>query len=358
MSPITTYAMMQESILENVIQRYMSQADRNLKRGLRNLVALGQETAQGTLSRRFLQSVQRTLERENSPYYAMVRKLLRSVDHERILRYGVNLGWHGLVQGTKRIRELETRQGYHVPWSLTLQIGSGKDVLNSAAYIRLVEEGKALGIATYFLSLEDSGALSTALDLADAHRDCAFTLLLPGGSWSSAALDRCRPCQNVMIGLDGGSPDLAQAAARAQERRLLYLIYRRYSTDQEAREIVSGAWARQIMPYASVAAAVVPTGSDLPPEDKASVYRYIVDARKGQRYPALLFDGCSDILYVDGCISGAPGLVSVASNGAVSAYWDGRKMETGLSIPQVSLTQVLRRFPHRRDPAGRGSHGA
>ena len=189
------------------------------KRAIRKLVDLGMETSGGDLQKSFMGTAQRMLMNEDSPYYDLALDLVQRVDHERILKFGVNLGWNSLTEGAARIRELEAARGHNIPWSMTFHISEGPDALTEEEYRRLVSEGMELGIYSYFLMPEDDASVYKAVDLAGACRNCAFFLLVPGGcDWESGVSSLLSPA-NLMLGVDFGGSDWEMRVKQLQQQK-------------------------------------------------------------------------------------------------------------------------------------------
>ena len=141
---------------------------------------LGRETASGPLQQKFLGIAQQMLRQKDSALTTpWCRTPSRRVDAERLMAFGMNLGWNSLTQGARTIRAEEARRGHNIPWALTLRMARWPGSLTGGDYLRLVLEGMELGIYSYFLLPRDQPSVTRALELAAASRDCAFCLLLP-----------------------------------------------------------------------------------------------------------------------------------------------------------------------------------
>ena len=63
---------------------------------------------------------QQMLERQDSPYYEMVRNAVTHTDRQRIKTFGINFGWNCLTAGAHQIRTLEQerRNNYYMVQAL------------------------------------------------------------------------------------------------------------------------------------------------------------------------------------------------------------------------------------------------
>ena len=328
------------AMMEALIDRALGAFQQDPRRSVRNLVDLGKEASTGRFQAGFLTMAQRMLEREDSPYYDMAQNAVDHISRRRLKTFGVNFGWTCLTAGAHRIRALEQERHHNIPWSLTLHLGTGEGGLSAALWAELVRQGMDLGIYAYFLFPAAPPAVETAMALARGAGEAVFFLFLPAG-WDAADFS---PPDNVMAGVcwDGG--DWAATAARLRQRQCLYGIYRTYAGQAEAEEIVSGRWVEEILPYAGVGTALL-AAPGCPAAVQDRVYRYVLDARLGQRYPTLLADYYQDNLFADRCISDGPCFVGVRPDGSLTAFSQGQEEPVGGSVREAPLDSLLTRFP-------------
>lgn len=338
-----THAEMNRSMAEAIVRRSLYGIQTDPKRTIRNLVDLGRETASGPLQQKFLGIAQQMLRQKDSPYYALVQDTVRRVDAERLMAFGMNLGWNSLTQGARTIRAEEARRGHNIPWALTLRMARWPGSLTGGDYLRLVLEGMELGIYSYFLLPRDQPSVTRALELAAASRDCAFCLLLPREADARLALGSRLVSNNLLVGLDTAAPAWQEQANWLRAKRMHYLLYRHYAAAGDVEEILTGVWARQIMPWAGVAALLV-AAPDAGDQAGAAVYDYAVESRLRQRYPTLMLDFYRDCLYADRCISGDGCFVGLLSDGTVTEYRGGCETPTDASFRRTPLGALLSRF--------------
>ena len=339
-----TKQQMGRGVAENIVRRALLGMKQDPKRTIRNLVDLGLETSGGTMHKRFLWGAQQILKREDSPYYELVLNTIRQVDEERLLTFGLNLGWEGLTAGAARIRELEQERGHNIPWSLTFHMAEGAGHLTSGDYLRLVLEGMELGIYSYFLMPADDGSVETALNVTAASRNCAFILFLPAGYDVKRNLTALSMHPNVMLCLDCSEPEWEIQAGLLQEKRLLYGLHRRYTTEGEIQDIVSGQWMERVLPHAGLATFCIPQGDAFNHGAQHPVYRYAMDSRLEQRYPAIVFDFYTDNLYMDVLISGDSCFMGVLPDGTITEFRSGQEQPAAGSARSTPLDTLLRHF--------------
>lgn len=330
------------TIAETILRRQLYQAQRDPKRSIRNLVDLGLEASGGSLQQQMLRTFQEMLRREDSPYYDLVMNTVDTVEQERLITFGLNLGWNALTQGAAHIRELERARGHNIPWSLTFHMACRPGSLTERDYQRLVEEGMELGIYAYFLMPEDACAVRSCLELAANCRESAFFLFLPRGFDAQGEISSLTPLQNVMLLLDTGEPGWEKTAKSFRAGRCLYGLYRRCVGAEDGQATAFGQWMESIRPFAGVAVFLL-TEED-PGQGLCPIYRYALASRLEQRYPTLVVDFYPDILYVDVLLSQDPCFAGLLPDGTVTEFRQGRENPTGDSVRTAPLAELLRRF--------------
>ena len=139
------------TITESVVDRCIREIEEDPKRSVRKLVDLGRQLARGRFQRQYLDLTQKMLEDEESPYYTLVRNVVRKADHDAIKTFGINLGLGSWTNGARIIRALEAEGQRHIPWGLTLHLDASAEGGVPPLYRGVIEQGKTDGIFTYFL---------------------------------------------------------------------------------------------------------------------------------------------------------------------------------------------------------------
>ena len=100
-------------LVENLADRYIPKIQFDPHRSIRKLVDLGECLSSGATQKQFFQSVQKLLEKENNPYYALVQRVISQVDAGAIKTIGMNLSLNSWVSLASR-KSRETAP----PWTL------------------------------------------------------------------------------------------------------------------------------------------------------------------------------------------------------------------------------------------------
>ncbi|MBQ8401413.1 MAG: hypothetical protein IJX14_05735, partial [Clostridia bacterium] len=159
-------------LIESMIRRTLDDMKENPGRGTRNLIDLGMNFAKGRFQQQFFHEAQEMLENESSAYYPMVQDIVTHVDNDRLLTFGMNIGYNSCTIGAKTIRQIEAEKRFDVPWALTLETnGWSAGQLDS-----VIAQGEVLGIHTWQLFTGESPLRH--LPVISSHENSAFILFM------------------------------------------------------------------------------------------------------------------------------------------------------------------------------------
>jgi len=303
---------------------------RDPERSVRNLVDLALLGAKGRFQTQVLELLQAMLQNPNSYYYSLIRDTVLHADPERLLGFGLNLGYNGCTRGAARIRQVEAERGFNVPWTLSLQV-NGRDSREDRQ--RLICQGEELGIRTW--QLYAAGAAQRGLELAEDHPDSAFVLLLESKDIDLALLDRAGELCNLMI-LVKWSTDCPDACDLLRQGELLYGIWNYYG-EKDLGQIMTGQIFRDAAACRAAVTLLVP-GQDWDRELGAVAGSYIMDARSRQLFCTLPLEAACDSGYVDGIISEEDCTAGFDSAGVLHTPWGKR---TDCNYRERSLAEIL-----------------
>lgn len=330
-----------KTMVESVVDRGLREIAADPARSLRKLVDMGGLLARGRFQKHFLTMIQDMLEREESPYYELARRVSKEADRNAVKTFGINMGWECWTAGAGRIRRFEEERGYNIPWSLTFRMdGAVRDAMTETDYRRVLSEAKAKGICAFFFFAEKRGDLALALELARMEPECAFLFFLPPELVGGAELRGLVHRDNAATLVDAGAVDWRDAARRLREERRLYGVYRRYRTEAEGDALCSGAWVEEVLEDAGYFLFAV-AAPGCPPGLRAQVGRWAEECRTAQRYPALVLDYDSDILRVDRIISEGERFLGAGPDGTAFSCGDRGERELSLNFRTAGLTELL-----------------
>ncbi|MDO5153259.1 MAG: hypothetical protein Q4D50_07840 [Eubacteriales bacterium] len=285
-------------LIEAVVRRALKDAGDSPERSTRNLVDMALQFTQGKFQHRFFETARLMLKKEESAFHKMVPDAVASIDQERLIGFGMNLGYNGCIAGAKIIRSIEKKEHFNIPWMITLVI-NGDDCLNRAEdYCAILEQGRPLGIYTW--QIYACGQAQKIMPLIGKYPDYAFILYCAPGEITDALLDEAESLHNLMIAVayTQGADDACQLL---RQRRFLYSVYVPYG-ECDLPRIVSGEVLDDTEILHPVFTAFL-ADAGCPKAVREQVYQYVSRTRTQQLYKTVPWDAVSDSRFVNGVIS-------------------------------------------------------
>ena len=332
---------MENSVNRIMVNTIVKKAIHDLKsdpeRTVRNLVDMALQFANSRFQQEFYSGAQSLLTNEKSAYYDLVKDTITQVSEETLLTFGMNVGYNGLYEGSKKIRNQEQ---YSIPWTVSLSITEGKLF---DQHHKAIEQGEKMGIHCWHLF--SSHGIYECLTLAQHHPDSAFVIFCGSNEIGWNVLDYADDLRNIaiMVPFDKDA-DVVCDMLRASG--ILYGLYHAYS-EKDLGSIESGELLHdmeQLHPAFSVLKPQFPCQQKL----RSRVYQWITKARLHQEFKTIPWEMYGDMLLVDGVISDAPHWVGFDEYGQLNTD-QGVNRTYGLNIFVNELPEVLKRaFPKQK----------
>lgn len=328
---------MMRMIVSAVAEQAIREIDADPRRGLRKMVDLGRELANGPSQQGFFRLTQAMLADPDSPYYALLGRTVRQTRREALREFAVNLGWNCWTVGAQRLRQREAAGAYQIPWALTLLLDGTED---GAALRNLLEEGQELGCFGTICFAEHPAGAQTAFALAQAAPENAFALFAPPAVWDEAMTAQAAAHLNVMGSVETAE-GFAQAADRLCQAGCLYGAHRFYRDEADVQEILSGAWIERMQAHAGLTMTAV-AAPDCPPGYAQRVGQYMLACRTAQRYSILPIDFFADERRVNRIVSAGRGrFFCVQPDGAILTRRADRPAAAGCRLSDGPLDALL-----------------
>lgn len=330
-------------LVETTLRKTLKDIKDSPKRSIRNLVDLGLNFAKGRFQKPFLETVQKMLENEHSPYYDLISDIVYNVNHERLITFGMNVGYNGCTKGAKKIREIENTEKYNIPWSVSLEIDGNSYLDNENKYFSIIEQGKNLGIYTWLI-FSDSNVKSI-LSLAKKHTDCAFAFFCDEKDIEDNILDEAEKLYNIMFVIRYNE-DMMNTVSLLREKQMLYSIYIPY-TENNVNSITSGDYFEGIEDLHPVFTALLPV-RNCKKSVREQAYNYVTESRKNQELQTIMWDIYSDSNFIDGIISDNACAAAFDKAGEFVDF-DRENEDTNYNIFNNELTEIFKNvFPKKQ----------
>lgn len=332
---------MENSVNRIMVETIVKKAIRDLKtdpdRTVRNLVDMALHFADSRFQEQFYSSAQRLLANEKSGYYDLVKETLAKVNEESLLTFGMNIGYNGLYDGSKKIRATEERDGFNVPWTVALTISEGKVYDH---HHRTIEMGEKMGIHSWQL-FSDRGFFD-CLNIAQSHPDSSFVVFCDTGELGWGELDYLDGIPNICI-MVPYDEDADVVSDMLRISGVLYGLYYSFE-EQDLSAIESGALLHDMEQLHPAFSVLVPQYL-CQRELCGRVYRWIEEARLSQEFKTIPWALYEDTMWVDSVISDDPVWVGFDQYGQLNTE-RGVDRRNGLNIFAHELPEILKRaFP-------------
>lgn len=293
---------MGDSISRILVQTTVRKAIRDIRespeRSIRNLVDMALNFSDGRFQKEFFYTSQQMLENENSAYYSLIRNMVEHTDEEKLLTFGMNLGYNCSILGARQIRQIEAAEGYNIPWSISLEMGPDSFSQNQDRYHALIEEGEHLGIFIWFLFSHDQA--HDCLSLAAAHPNEAFVLFCSAEEITWTLIDCASELNNLMLAVPMNE-DAPVICSLLREAGLLYSLYTTYGA-ADLPKIESGDWFYDMEQMHPVFSVFIPK-RECSKEIQQRAYSVIHEARMAQTHATMLWEMYQDNLLIDRIVS-------------------------------------------------------
>ncbi len=117
----------------------------------------------------------------------MIQDIVTHVSTERLMNFGINLGYQSCTKGNKIRRVIEGKGSFNIPWSVSLTLNGADYQTHSVEYQNAIQQGRELGIYTWMLySLHSPQFL---FELIAAFQNHTFVLYCSPSDLSEEVLD-------------------------------------------------------------------------------------------------------------------------------------------------------------------------
>ncbi len=320
-------------LIETVVRKTLRDAKDSPERSFRNLVDLALYFSSSPAQQNFFDCARQILCDEQTAYYPLLRDLLTNVEEERLVSFGMTLGYDSCIAGARTIRAL-AGEGLRVPWFLTIQTVPGQ----TGAYRSLIQQGRELGIFTYVLhSQEDPRDL---LPLVSQYKDCAFILFCRPEDITTPFLEEAEALLNLTPAIQCRE-EAELACQHLRKRQLLYALYAPYGgeRDLEGEEVLSCAENF----HAPLSLFLPRPGC--PPELLEQVHQQMDAVRRCQPYRTIPWDLFQDGKMVDQQVAGNTRPVYFDRDGRLRSMPNGEAL-TARTLFDCALEALFREaFP-------------
>lgn len=332
-----TYAM-----IKTAVEKGIRDIQESPGRGIRNLVDLAANFATGSFQQLYLRIAQQELQNEQSVYYRLAERAVRETDRDLLTAFCLNLGYNSWTYGADFIRSWEERNGFNVPWCLTIH-WSAELSRESQLIEAIIAQGQELGIFSYIIQL-DAGFTDTdsLFALIAKARQCAFLLLMDPRDIDEALVERLLRARTALVALDLDSAPpqrLEEALQLLKQKRCFIAGYTRYDDLQQR---LNDQHLLQQLRDPNIILLFLQPGSAYTPGRISEAEARMAAARQSLSEPVFPVDLYSDLALVDRNISSEACLVQIDSDGQVVVVnADEGTTSRSYNIRETALPEIL-----------------
>ncbi len=322
-------------LIETTIKNTIKQIKDDPERSIRNVVDMALNFTNGRFQQHLLTAAQTMLKNERSCYYKLIPDIVSNVDENRIITFGMNVGYNSCTLGAKKIREIEANEHYNIPWSISLEIGGNEYITHSSVYHSLIEQGMQLGVYTW--NIHSLGQLHHILELAEDFPECAFPIFCSPEEISPALLDDVNNINNIMFVIHYSDSDLIENVCKLlRSRKLLYSIS--FMEQNMSCDDIENILNDTENIHSSF--TIFMGNAECPLEKRSQLYQYIQQTRMEQKYRTIPFDMIHDNLFIDSIISDEACSIRFTQNGDCYSLND-RTIHKDYNFFDCKLSEIL-----------------
>ena len=285
-------------LIETVVKKALRDIKDSPERSIRNLVDMALQFSKGRFQKVFFETTQTMLKDENSAYYRLVGDVAHSVSEDRMLTFGVNLGYSSCTYGAKIIRETEAKEHFNIPWALSLGVDEASWSEHASRYLKAISEGETIGIYSWLLFAD--GCPTELLSVAAQHPKHAFAIFCEPEHVTQKLMEETETINNIMFVIRYGDA-AAEACQVLRENKQLYSVYMQY-TEQDVESILGDelfCCAEPLHPAFTMLLADHACSMST----QTMVYDYVAKSRREQKHQTIPWDVIHDNCFVDSIIS-------------------------------------------------------
>lgn len=330
------------TIIKLAVENGIRYINDNPKRGVRNLLDLGEYFASGRFQKSFFNLAHEMLNNENSCYYEIVENIVKKTNPHTLSNFGINIGYNSFAYGASIIREHSKNNGLNIPWLLTLNF---KDInenhLTDFEISDLIKCGKSLGIYSYMFLLNKNDIILELEPVMENNNDCAFIAVVSPLDINEQFVKKISNLPNICLLVtidDIKKPDFINSMGLLRKYNCLFGGCFYYD-DSNYLNIMNGTVSDKII-SADCNLAVMIRKPNCGEEIAANTYDYIYKSRFKINSPVFMMDFYGDTTLINKIISDKSCFLSIDGIGQISV--SNLENKTNFNIRTNSMEEILK----------------
>lgn len=335
------------AIIKTAVNKGIQYIEDNPKRGVRNLVDLGDYCATGRFQKDFFDIAHDILNNENSSYYQIIENAVKNISHDTLISFGINLGYNSWTKGAGIVRQHEINNGCNVPWTIVLDFEKiCENQLSSDEISNLISYGKKIGIYCYMFMIDSNiKSFENITSILKQHEDCAFILFLNPNIITDETIKSINKQNNIIVSvlledseIKNNNEIMIKKTNLLLKSKCMFGVYKYYD-DNYVKKVLNGEFAKEIIKTNCNYAFLIKKENCSEKKSK-QVSNYVKNARMKNNSPVFIMDFYEDIANIDRNISVESCFLSINSIGqaTISSLYN---QQTTFNIRNNTLEQIL-----------------
>ena len=97
-------------LIETTVRKTIKDIANDPERSIRRVVDMAVNFSNGRFQKHLFVSAQKMLSNDQSAYYSLVRDTVGNINTEKLVHFGMNLGYNSCTAGAKILREIEEKR--------------------------------------------------------------------------------------------------------------------------------------------------------------------------------------------------------------------------------------------------------
>ncbi len=301
------------AMILSAVSRGIKEMEDAPHRSVRRLADLGRQFSNTPFQNYLFSAMQELLANESSSYYDMITTLLRNSNHETLKTFGVNQGYMSWTYGAKKLQKKELQSGYAHPLTIFLRydptLSGGLSLKQIAA---MVEQGKSMGIYSYYIRQEDSPDENYAIfELFENNPDCCFLWIRSTGRMTAAHVEFLKRCNNTVVVLPVKDKETLITSGLLQDQKVVFALYTLYNDEDVVHNRLHQSMDVCITAEACLCMMIASDDCTL------SAGKWCYDSRLKQEYPVCITDYYSDAESITKNVCGHNNVLEIGADATI-----------------------------------------
>ncbi|MCR5148873.1 MAG: hypothetical protein K6C35_07895 [Eubacterium sp.] len=212
-------------LIENAVRLNLKNFENDEKRCIRRLIDTGLSVSKKNSEKSTFDDIRALFADDDSKYYPATSNLFRNLSRDRLINFGVNLGYNCFNKGAKTIEHLEKTTGKTIPWIADMDVTLQNEAkYRTETFNKLLNHYSNFGINAYIIRFEQNIPEDTYLAILKTLEEFQYTnfmLILPDEVLSNKILLAMDKLNNIILVLNMDHSSYREMLEKAEAMQLI-----------------------------------------------------------------------------------------------------------------------------------------